>query len=213
MSEHTVDKYNVGQLVSGESLAGRTLFVAAVHGEADRLPDNVPLLITGIGTLPAAISLSTVLARAQAQNAMPARVVNVGTAGALRDGLLGVYEVDRVVKHDFFLEDHSGIGQYLLPDAIELKTSGRLPTAGLATGDQFVGDGQTRARLAKESSLCDMEGYAVAATCGLFGVPVTLLKQISDSADEVAEESWAQAVPQGARQLYTALGELGLLED
>src|SRR5690625_939535 len=90
MSERNVDQYNVGQLVSGESLAGRTLFVAAVHGEAERLPKNVPLLVTGIGTVPTAISVATVLARAQAQGAMPARVVNVGTAGALRDGLAGV---------------------------------------------------------------------------------------------------------------------------
>lgn len=213
MSERSVDQYNVGQLVSGESLAGRTLFVAAVHGEAERLPQNVPLLVTGIGTVPTAISVATVLARAQAQGAMPARVVNVGTAGALRDGLAGVYEVNRVTKHDFHLDDHSGIAQYLLPDVIELPTSGRLPTAGLATGDQFVGDSETRERLAQESSLCDMEGYAVAAAAGLFGVPVTLLKQISDSADELAEESWAEAVPRGARQLFTALGELGLLED
>ncbi len=101
----------------------------------------------------------------------------------------------------------------MLPDVIELPTSGRLPTAGLATGDQFVGDSETRERLAQDSSLCDMEGYAVAAAAGLFGVPVTLLKQISDSADELAEESWAEAVPRGARQLFTALGELGLLED
>lgn len=213
MSEHTIDQYNVGQLVSGESLAGRTLFVAAVHGEAERLPKDVPLLVTGIGTLPAAISLTTVLARAQAQGALPARVVNVGTAGALRDGMAGVYEVNRVTKHDFHLDDHSGIAQYLLPDAITIETSGRLPVAGLATGDQFVGDSQTRERLAKESGLCDMEGYAVAAACALFGVPVTLLKQISDAADEVAEEAWAQAVPKGARQLFTALGELGLLEE
>ncbi len=71
MSERSVDQYNVGQLVSGESLAGRTLFVAAVHGEAERLPKNVPLLVTGIGTVPTAISVATVLARAQAQGAMP----------------------------------------------------------------------------------------------------------------------------------------------
>src|SRR5699024_4798160 len=123
----------------------------AVHGEAERLPQNVPLLITGIGTVPAAISVSTVLARAQAQGAMPARVVNVGTAGALRGGLAGVYEVDRVTKHDFHLDDHSGIAEYLLPDVIELPTSGRLPTAGLATGDQFVGDVETRDRLRSEA--------------------------------------------------------------
>src|SRR5699024_9423229 len=111
MTEQTIDQYNVGQLVSGESLAGRTLFVAAVHDDAERLLKNVPLLITCFGIVPTTISVSTVFARAQAQGAMPARVVNVGTAGALRDGLAGVYEVDRVTKHDFHLDDHSGIAQ------------------------------------------------------------------------------------------------------
>src|SRR5699024_3088309 len=190
MTEQTIDQYNVGQLVSGESLAGRTLFVAAVHGEAERLPKNVPLLITVIVTVPTAISVSAVLARAQDKGATPARGVNVGTAGALRAGLAGVYEVGRVARHYFHLDYHSGIAEYLLLDVIELPTSGRLPSAGLATGDQFVGDVETRDRLAKTSSLCDMEGYAVAAAAGLFGVPVTLLKQISDSADVLAEESW-----------------------
>ncbi|MDY3127537.1 MAG: nucleosidase [Corynebacterium sp.] len=193
------------------ALAGRILFVAAVDGEADHVKGDVPLLITGIGTVPAAMKLTEILAKAEATGGLPERVVNFGTAGALRDGLAGVFEVAAVRKHDFFLADHSGISQYLLPEVIEVPTSGKLPEGTLATGDQFVGDTATRNRLAADSSLCDMEGYAIAAVCQHFGVPVTLLKQVSDSADESAEEAWADAVPAGARQLRTALDELGYL--
>lgn len=189
-----------------DNLAGRTLFVAAVDGEAAYLPDDAALLITGIGTLPAAIRLTEVLARER-----PARVVNIGTAGALRDGLDGVFEVDRVIKHDFKLEVLTDIARYLLPAVIELETSGRLPTAGLATGDAFVSETALRDELAVASSLCDMEGYAVAAVCQHFGVPVTLLKQVSDSANESAKGTWADAVDRGARQLADAARALNLL--
>lgn len=194
-----------------DDIAGRPLFVAAVHGEVADLPDDVPVLITGIGTLPAAIKLTAVLSAAKERGQLPSRVVNVGTAGALADALSGVYEISHVRKHDFFLEDHSGIAQYLLPEVIELETSGTLPTAGLATGDRFIGDTQTRERLAQQASLCDMEGYAIAATCQHVGVPVTLLKQVSDSADEQAEEQWADALDASSRQLRDALRALGLL--
>ena len=189
--------------------SSKPLFVAAVDGEASELPEGTEVLVTGIGTLPAAITLAKALAEADER---PSRVVNIGTAGALRDGLVGVFEVDSVTKHDFFLEDHSGIQQYLLPETIEVETSGRLPTASLATGDKLIGDSKTRERLAQRAGLCDMEGYAVAAVCERFGVPYTLLKQVSDSADEVAEEAWADAVDQGARQLVSALTDLGFIE-
>ena len=68
-----------------ENLSGRTLFVAAVDAEAAHIPDSEALLITGIGTVPAAISLTEVLAEARAHDALPERVVNIGTAGALGD--------------------------------------------------------------------------------------------------------------------------------
>ena len=56
----------------------------------------------------------------------------------------------------------------------------------LATGDVFVTDPLVRARLAEVASLVDMEGYAVAYACRQFGVPVRLVKHVSDDADEGA---------------------------
>ena len=167
-----------------ENLNGRTLFVAAVDAEAAHIPEGEPLLITGIGTVPAAIALTEALADARANGALPDRVVNIGTAGALIDGMAGVFEVNKVTKHDFKLEVLTDINRYLLPEAIELETSGRLPVRGLATGDMFVSDTALRTELAQKSQLCDMEGYSIAAVCQRFEVPCTLLKQVSDSANE-----------------------------
>ena len=56
----------------------------------------------------------------------------------------------------------------------------------LASGDVFVADPAVRDPLARRADLVDMEGYAVAYACRRFGVPVRLVKHVSDNADEVA---------------------------
>ena len=192
-----------GSLAGMENLSGRTLFVAAVDAEAAHVPQGAPLLITGIGTVPAAIELTAVLASAQQ---LPERVINIGTAGALRDDLAGVFEISHVRKHDFHLEVLSDVSRYLLPEVIELETFGKLPTETLATGDSFISDTPTRTRLAQDSALCDMEGYAIAAVCRKFGVPCTLLKQVSDTANEESYGSWASVLDRAAEELAVAFG-------
>ena len=79
-------------LGSPGSLAGmeNVLFVAAVDAEASHVPEGAPLLITGIGTVPAAIELTNALASAEV---LPERVINIGTAGALVDDHSGVFEI------------------------------------------------------------------------------------------------------------------------
>ena len=71
----------------------------------------------------------------------------------------------------------------------------------LATGDVFVSDEQTRARLAALADLVDMEGYAVARAAIAAGVPVTLVKQVSDNAGDGAGRSWRQSVDDCAEVL------------
>lgn len=182
------------------------LFVAAVVGEAAHLPEDADVLITGIGTLSAAINLTLTLSERRASGNLPSRIINIGTAGALRDDhTRGVYEIDRVYKHDFQSDEIPGVTGEALPITFEPQTSGRFPTAQLATGDTFVEDSVTRARLAREAGLVDMEGYAVCAVAHRFNVPVTLLKQISDNADEETASGWAEAVDPGAVQLAEAV--------
>ncbi|WP_235923169.1 nucleosidase [Corynebacterium lizhenjunii] len=187
------------------------LFVAAVDAEVAGLPEGARRLITGIGTLPAAITLTEYLSTARAQNTLPQRVVNLGTAGGLRDGLDGVFEIERVTKHDFHLQVLSDIERYLLPRTITLPTSGDHPTHSLATGDMFVSDTATRTRLARDWGLCDMEGYAIAAVCQRFDVPVTLLKQVSDPANESSVGAWDGALSRAARELLEACVRSGFI--
>jgi nucleoside phosphorylase len=59
-----------------------------------------------------------------------------------------------------------------------------------------------RTRLAAQADLVDMEGYAVAYAARSFGVPVRLVKHVSDNADAGALD-WPTLVDRSAR----ALGE------
>ena len=51
-----------------------------------------------------------------------------------------------------------------------------------------------------------MEGYAIAAVCQKFGVPCTLLKQVSDTANEESYGSWAKVLDRAAEELAVAFG-------
>ena len=75
------------------------------------------------------------------------------------------------------------------------------PPLGLSTGDRFVADAQEAAALARVSSLVDMEGYAVARVAAAFGVPVRLVKTVSDSADDDAVRDWQDGIQARAEEL------------
>ena len=61
------------------------LVVAATREEARYVPEGVPLLVTGLGKVAAASSMAGWLGAATPL--LPGfEVINIGTAGALRDG-------------------------------------------------------------------------------------------------------------------------------
>lgn len=185
-----------------------TLFVSATREEAAHLPAGTDLLITGVGTLSSAIRLTRELA---GRTQLPDRIINIGTAGALRDDVNGIFEVSYVYQHDFSSDLISQMMGRPHPNGRILPVTGRLPSVRLATGDAFISDTTTRDRLAVNADLCDMEGAAVVAVADSFGIPVTLLKQVSDNADEAAATTWFEAVDAGARELYDALLTHGFL--
>lgn len=168
-----------------------TLLVAATQAEAAHLPD-LPLVICGIGKTAAASAVS----RALAQTPGITEVVNLGTAGALRDGLVGLYVPGQVFNHELSADALRILGY----DPMEwLRTQGD-PDVVLASGDVFVTDPVVRGRLAKVAHLVDMEGYAVAWACRAYGVPLTLVKHVSDAADEGAMD-WLDLVDASAQVL------------
>lgn len=65
----------------------------------------------------------------------------------------------------------------------------------------FVQDSVTRNRLAQQAHLVDMEGYAIARVAQYFGLPVQLIKVVSDNANESAGDIWREAIPLLAEEL------------
>lgn len=167
------------------------LVVAATKAEAAHLPDHLPLLLTGLGKTHAAASVARALAEGDYDE-----VVNIGTAGALRPGLAGLFEPSSVLNHDLSAAAIRALGYE--PEE-HLTLDGGDGTV-LATGDVFVTDPAYRDALAERAHLVDMEGYAVAWACRAAGVPVRLVKHVSDAADESAL-AWNDVVDASARAL------------
>jgi adenosylhomocysteine nucleosidase len=166
------------------------LVAVAVRQEAAHL-EGVDVLLTGIGKVAAAMSVARAIAERR-----PSRVLNVGTAGALRDGLEGVHRIGRVIEHDL---DHDAISALIgepVPGEVLLDPAERTV---LATGDAFVQDAAVRADLAVRAHLVDMEGFAIACACEAAGVPCTLIKVVSDDASEGAGRSWMEQADATAR--------------
>lgn len=153
---------------------------------------ELPVLVTGIGKVNAAIAVSTILGEFS-----PSRIVNLGTAGALRDGLSGTFVVGRVIQHDFDDPGLYSISGLHFGEPIDVADEG----VTLATGDLFVSDPVLRAKLATQADLVDMEGYAVARAARVAQVPVTIVKQVSDPADASAAKTWRQTLDECAEQL------------
>jgi nucleoside phosphorylase len=166
------------------------LVVVATGAEATHVPAGMRTVVTGLGKTAAAVATTRAILQYR-----PSRVVNVGSAGALRDGLSGLFEVGTVVNHDMNADAIRALGY----DPRDVLTVGESKVV-LASGDLFVTDPAVRARLAERAHLVDMEGYAVAFAAAELGVPVTLVKHVSDNADESALD-WAAVVSVSARAL------------
>jgi adenosylhomocysteine nucleosidase len=176
----------------------RVLVVSATHAEAAHVPEHLPVVVTGMGKTAAAVGVTEALVGVDVTGLT---VVNVGTAGALHDGLEGLHEIGSVLNHDISADALRALG-YDPEEVLDVADAGPV----LASGDVFVTDPVVRARLAGRAQLVDMEGYAVAYACRRFQVPVRLVKHVSDNADESALD-WPALVERSASALGTWLAE------
>ncbi|MFD4708793.1 nucleosidase [Streptomyces sp. NPDC058430] len=178
----------------GEITAGRPLLVLAVKEEAQFLDTDLPVLLTGMGKVNAATALATVLAR----DPHPSGIVNLGTAGALRPGWTGTHVIGSVLQHDLDNAVLASLTGEIYGAPIDLPDHGG-PV--LATGDSFISDEAARARLAAHAPLVDMEGYALASAAQQAGVPLRIVKHVSDEAGDGAARTWRETVADCARAL------------
>lgn len=181
------------------SRAGEPLLVVATPEEAEHLPKNYPLLVTGIGKLNAAVSLAEELYQARAEGIVPSVIINIGTAGSL-GAPAGIHRIREVRVHDFSVTsvgEEAGDNSYPVITLPDVSGTGMR----LATGDCFIESAEDAARIAEVADLVDMEGYAVAMAAQRAGVPVELIKIVSDSADDNAGTTWHEVVEECSRLL------------
>ncbi|GAA3032615.1 nucleosidase [Gordonia defluvii] len=173
------------------------LVVSATRAEAAHVPAGTRLLVTGLGKVTAAMALTGALTRAAHGVEPPVEwVVNIGTAGALHDHHSGLFVPSRVTEHDLDADVLATLGYptvatWDIPDG---------DGSVLATGDRFISDSVQRAELARIADLVDMEGAALARVAAEFGVPLRLVKVVSDTADESAMD-WPAQVDAAAHRL------------
>jgi adenosylhomocysteine nucleosidase len=181
--------------LSGKISSDLPLLVLALAEEAQSLDTGLPILLTGMGKVNAACALAGILGRGP----LPARIVNLGTAGALRPGLSGIHPVNTVIQHDLDADVLRTLTGISVGGPITIAASGEGLT--LATGDAFIASATARNRLADRAHLVDMEGYALAAAACIAGVPLEMVKYVSDDTDESAAGSWRDNVAKAARSL------------
>jgi adenosylhomocysteine nucleosidase len=180
------------------------LLVAALDAELVAFPAELPgfdRLVTGPGKLQGAVALTRALEAAPYEE-----ILVVGTAGAI-DPLLkaDVYDVDAAIQHD--VTDIDGIvGQHVsLPPRLELGREG----VTIATGDHFVDDAEAVAVIRPlGAGLVDMETYAYIWVAQEFGIPIRVLKAVSDRAQDGAHEDWHDTVAACSAELRERVREL-----
>ncbi|MCQ0970871.1 5'-methylthioadenosine/S-adenosylhomocysteine nucleosidase [Paracoccus sp. TK19116] len=169
------------------------LFVMAADAEyGPHLRRRITPLMTGVGPVEAAVTLSTALAQAAE---LPRLIVSLGSAGSRRFPQAEVVQVSAVAYRDM---DASPLGfprgetPFLdLPARLDLphRIPG-LPEATLSTGANIV-SGAGYDRIGED--IVDMETFAHLRAAMRFGVPLIGLRGISDGAEELRVLSdWTQ---------------------
>lgn len=192
------------------SLAGvPVLFVMAADAEyGPHLRQRITPLVTGIGPIEAAVSLSCALSTAPV---LPRLLVSLGSAGSQRLAQGEVYQVAAVAYRDMDaspLGFERGCTPFVdLPAQIELPLQiPGLPRASLSTGANIV-SGNGYQNIAQQ--MVDMETFAHLRVAQRFKLPLIGLRGISDGAEELRVLSdWTQYLHVVDQKLAAAVDSL-----
>lgn len=178
-------------------VAGKTLlYVMAVDAEYGmHLRERISPLMTGVGPVEAAVTLTRTLSELRGRNSLPALVVSLGSAGSARLEQAEVYQATSVAYRDM---DASPLGfakgatPFLdLPVTVDLPL--RIPgvkAASLSTGANIV-SGATYGTIAAD--MVEMETFAILRACQSFGIPLIGLRGISDGKAELKHvDDWTE---------------------
>lgn len=172
------------------------LYVMAANQEyGTHLRRRIVPLITGVGPVEAAVTLSAELGRRKAEEALPRIVVSLGSAGSRILEQTEIYQAVSVAYRDMDaspLGFEKGATPFLdLPPVVALRHRvPGIPEASLSTGANIVSG---HAYEGIEADMVDMETFAHLRACMAFGVPLIGLRGISDGAAELRHVSdWTE---------------------
>lgn len=199
-----------GTTVEPTIVAGRDiLFVMAAELEYGRhLRERFTPLMTGVGPVEAAISLTANLTALAAAGKLPSTIVSLGSAGSR---VLDQGEVYQVIDVSYRDMDASALGlekgvtpfldkpaRLVLPYVIP-----GLPRASLSSGGNVVSGFGYDGILAQ---MVDMETYSVVRVADRFGIPVIGLRGIFDGHAELTEMNhWSASLEDLDRKLAEAV--------
>jgi adenosylhomocysteine nucleosidase len=176
--------------------AADILYVMAVPNEyGPHLQSRITPLMTGVGPVEAAITVTEALATLKAANRMPAIVVSLGSAGSATLEQTGVYQATSVSYRDM---DASALGYEpgltpFLDQPVSIPLGPFIPgvaKATLSTGGNVV-SGEAYRRI--DADMVDMETYAVLRACQRYQLPLIALRGISDGDQELGTmHGWTQ---------------------
>ncbi|HWS29258.1 MAG TPA: 5'-methylthioadenosine/adenosylhomocysteine nucleosidase [Clostridia bacterium] len=164
---------------------------------------EVVAVCSGIGLVNAALAAQALVSRYGVDC-----VINPGVAGALTKewNVCDVVVSDRAAYWDFdarqlmtgfpFLKDayftaDEALARLCLAHCGHAVEPNRLVLGGVVSGQRFVDDLETKERLQNDfnAACVEMEGAAVAHVCALTHTPFLILRSISDTLNDVGENS------------------------
>lgn len=157
------------------------------------LKARIDPLMTGVGPVEAAVSLTAALARLEGSDGRPDLIVSLGSCGSRTLEHAAVYQVTSVGYRDM---DASALGfpkgvtpLSNLPAALPLPCPvPGLPRASLSTGANVV-SGATYDAI--DADMVDMETWALVRAAQMFDVPLVALRGVSDGRTELKVlEDW-----------------------
>ncbi|MBB4183636.1 5'-methylthioadenosine/S-adenosylhomocysteine nucleosidase [Sinorhizobium terangae] len=196
-----------------KSVAGKTiLYVMAVDAEyGPSLRTRIAPLMTGVGPVEAAVTLTRALAKLDAADSLPDLVVSLGSAGSATLEQTEVYQATSVGYRDMdasVLGFEKGATPFLdLPAVVKLPL--RIPgvkEARLSTGANIVSG---KAYDGIDADMVEMETFAVLRACQSFGLPLIGLRGISDGKAELKHvDDWKEYLHVIDEKLAAAIDRL-----
>lgn len=224
MDSEVNELYRSLQYSECTEFAGLKFYSGLLNGK------SVVVVKSGIGKVNAALCAQALILKFGVN-----AVINTGIAGALGPGLriFDFVVSSAAVYHDF---DTTAFGykKGQVPGMTEQFTADtkladlaikafaftdfaknyKIVKGLVASGDQFVSDGQQKKNIEKDfSPACvEMEGCAVAHACSLNGIPFVIVRCMSDMADETVEKTYSfneDACAAASASLVKKMIELG----